>query len=167
MTARWLGMVVTALFATAGVARADEAPSAAGFWVTQDHGAVVDIEPCEGGLCGFIVGLRLDHPPNELIKDVHNPDPAKRADPICGLALMGSLKHVKGSAAKWDDGWIYDPESGSTYTVEAQLKGTDVLKLRGYLGISLFGRTETWTREPIDSAAKNRCVAPEPPPSPS
>ncbi len=142
-----------------GPARADDAPaSAAGFWVTQDHGGVVEIAPCDGGLCGFIVGLRTDHPPDALVIDVHNPDPAKRKNPICGLPLMGNLKAVKSNPAKWSDGWVYDPESGGTYKAEMQLNGPDVLKLRGFIGISLFGRTETWTRETGDH--KNRCVAP-------
>jgi uncharacterized protein (DUF2147 family) len=146
------------LCASPGIARAVDTASAVGFWVTQDHGGVVSIVPCDGGLCGYIVGLRTDHPPNALINDVHNPDPAKRADPICGLGLMGSLKVVKSHPDRWDGGWVYDPESGSTYKAEMQLDGPNVLKLRGYLGISLFGRTETWTRETGDS--HNRCAAP-------
>jgi uncharacterized protein (DUF2147 family) len=145
-----------ALCLSAASARADDPSSAVGFWVTQDHGGVINIVPCDAGLCGYIVGLRTDHPAGALVSDVHNPDPAKRNEPICGLHLMGDLKAVKGSAAKWDGGWVYDPESGSTYKAEMQLSGPNVLKLRGYLGITLFGRTETWKRESGD--AKNRCA---------
>ena len=79
-------LVAVVSCAVAGLARADQEPaSAAGFWVTQDHGGVVEITPCDGRLCGFIVGLRTDHPPDALVIDVHNPDPAKRNNPICGL----------------------------------------------------------------------------------
>jgi uncharacterized protein (DUF2147 family) len=150
-------LVAAGSYACAGLAQADDAPpSAAGFWVTQDHGGVVRIAPCDNGLCGFIVGLRTDHSPDALIIDSHNPDPAKRGNPICGLPLMGNLKAVKSNPTKWNDGWVYDPESGSTYKAEMQLAGPDVLKLRGFIGISLFGRTETWTRE--SGEQKNRCV---------
>lgn len=150
-------MLAAAISMLAGAAYADE-PSAIGFWVTPDHGAVVNITSCDSGLCGHLVGLRNDHKPGEVPKDVHDPDVAKRNDPMCGLMLMGSLKPVKGSATKWENGWVYDPESGSTYTAEMRLDGPDKLKLRGYLGISLFGRTQDWTREAGET--KNRCTVP-------
>jgi len=137
---------------------AADAPSATGFWVTQDHGAVVDIEPCGSGLCGTLVGLRTDHKPGDQLVDLHNSDPAKRNDPLCGMVLMGSMKPAMGTSGKWADGWVYDPDSGNTYSGQMQLDGPDTLKLRGYVGISLFGRTETWTRETGET--KNRCVRP-------
>lgn len=144
------------LLATDSV-RAD-LPSAVGFWVTQEHGAVVQIEPCDSGLCGKLVGLSTDHADGDVPLDVKNPDAAKRNRPRCGLMLMGSMKPAKDNAGKWEDGWVYDPESGNTYSGSMRLDGADTLKLRGYIGISLFGRTETWTRE--SGASKNRCVPP-------
>jgi uncharacterized protein (DUF2147 family) len=48
--------------------------------------------------------------------------------------------------AEYVDGFVYNPEDGGTYKVKAELGGTDSLKVRGYLGISLFGQTKTWTR---------------------
>ena len=151
-------MVAIAAFSVlTGAARAQQ-PSAIGFWVTPSHGAVVEISQCESGLCGRLVGLRTDHQPGEVPKDVHNSDPAKRGEPLCGLMMMGSLTPAKGSAPKWEGGWVYDPESGSTYKGEMHLEGADKLKLRGYVGISLFGRTQDWTREAGE--AKNRCAPP-------
>lgn len=142
----------------AGTALADE-PSAVGYWVTPEGGSVVQVVPCDSGLCGSIVGLRLSRKPGDVPFDQHNPDVAKRSQPLCGLMMMGGLKPVKNSNAKWEDGWVYDPDAGSTYTAEMKLDGPDTLKLRGYLGISLFGRTMTWTRESGDT--KNRCTAPK------
>jgi uncharacterized protein (DUF2147 family) len=150
-------LAASAICAIGGVAAAQQ-PSAIGFWVTADHGAVVQIEPCASGLCGHLIGLRTDHQPGTSDLDTENPDPAKRTNPRCGLLLMGGLKPVEGKPGKWADGWVYDPESGSTYTGKMQLDGADTLKLRGYIGISLFGRTETWTRE--SGETKNRCVPP-------
>jgi len=144
------------LCAAAGVAAADQ-PVATGFWVTADHGAVVQIEACASGLCGHLVGLRTNHKPGDSLVDSENPDAGKRSVPLCGLNLMGSLKPTK-APGKWEDGWVYDPESGRTYTAQMQLDGPDTLKLRGYIGISLFGRTETWIRETGEN--KNRCVPP-------
>ena len=141
--------------ATAAVA---EEPGAVGYWITPDHGAVVQVSQCGEALCGTVVGLRTDRKANEEPLDSQNSDPAKRSRPRCGLLMMGSLKPASGSTTKWGDGWVYDPESGSTYSAQMQLDGPNTLNLRGYMGISLLGRTQTWTRETGDS--KNRCTPP-------
>jgi uncharacterized protein (DUF2147 family) len=44
------------------------------------------------------------------------------------------------------DGYVYNPEDGGTYRVKTELTSSELLKVRGYLGISLFGETKTWTR---------------------
>jgi uncharacterized protein (DUF2147 family) len=150
-------LLAAALLVPTGMAFADE-PSAVGFWVTPDHGAVINIAPCDAGLCGHLVGLRDDHKPGDVPRDDKNPDKSLRNTPMCGLVMMGGLKPVKGKSTEWDSGWVYDPESGDTYKAEMHLDGVDTLKLRGYLGISLFGRTQQWTRETGDT--KNRCKPP-------
>jgi uncharacterized protein (DUF2147 family) len=150
-------IAATVISALAGVAKAD-APAAVGFWVTPNHGAVVEVTPCDTGLCGRLVGLRTDHKPGDVPRDSHNSDKAKQSTPICGLAMMGALKPIQGSTTEWDGGWVYDPESGSTYKAEMHLDGPDTLKLRGYIGLSLFGRTQDWTRE--TGEVKNRCAPP-------
>jgi uncharacterized protein (DUF2147 family) len=157
-TLAWVAGLAGATALLAGAAIADDAPSAAGFWITPDHGAVVNIVPCDSGMCGYIVGLRTDHAPGDVPRDVKNHDPAKRNEPTCGLMMMGSLKPAAGTPGKWEGGWVYDPDSGDTYTAQMQLDGANTLNLRGYLGISLFGRTQTWTRETGET--KNRCTKP-------
>ena len=153
----WISALVPALMISAAAGAAESA-SAVGFWVTQDHGAVVAIEPCSSGLCGHLVGLRTDRPPGEVSVDDRNPDAAKRNVPRCGLLLMGSMKPAGDTPGKWQDGWVYDPESGNTYSGTIRLEGPNTLRLRGYVGIPLLGRTEIWTRESGD--AKNRCTPP-------
>jgi uncharacterized protein (DUF2147 family) len=46
---------------------------------------------------------------------------------------------------RWTGGEIYDPKSGKTYSCNMKLKANK-LEIRGYVGLSLFGRTTTWTR---------------------
>jgi uncharacterized protein (DUF2147 family) len=46
----------------------------------------------------------------------------------------------------WRNGKIYDPDSGKTYSAKATLASHDQLDLRGFIGVSLIGRTEKWTR---------------------
>jgi uncharacterized protein (DUF2147 family) len=157
MRQSWIAGAAALLCVGSGGASADES-SPAGFWVTPEGGAVVEIAACPSGLCGHLVGLRADHAANEVMVDNRNPDPSKRNNPRCGLMLMGSMKPAKSEPGKWEDGWVYDPESGNTYTGYMRLDGPNTLKLRGYVGISLFGRTETWTRETGEN--KNRCTPP-------
>jgi len=127
-----------------------------GFWVTPDGSWVVEITPCISGFCGQLVGLNKSASPTALRLDAHNPDPAKHDRPLCGLLLMGSFKPTKGDAGKWEDGWVYDPQSGETYSGRMWLDGPFRLKVRRYLIIPLFGRNETFTRE---TGSINRCSA--------
>jgi uncharacterized protein (DUF2147 family) len=46
----------------------------------------------------------------------------------------------------WKDGRIYDPKNGKTYNVKMTLTSPNEISMRGFIGVSLFGRTEVWTR---------------------
>ena len=75
--------------------------------------------------------------------DKENPDPALRTRPDLGLELLKDFTYDGDNV--YEDGTIYDPKSGKTYSCKMTVEGTQ-LKIRGYVGISLFGRTEVWTR---------------------
>jgi len=47
---------------------------------------------------------------------------------------------------EWGKGQIYDARDGHAYSLNVQLKKHDTLHLRGYIGLSLFGKTTSWTR---------------------
>jgi uncharacterized protein (DUF2147 family) len=74
--------------------------------------------------------------------DKNNPDAALRTRPVLNLEL---LKDFTYSGTTYEDGTIYDPKSGKIYSCKMTLSD-NTLKIRGYIGISLFGRTEVWTR---------------------
>jgi uncharacterized protein (DUF2147 family) len=76
--------------------------------------------------------------------DKNNPDNSKRNQSVVGLLILKEFKFDGDD--EWEDGDIYDPESGKTYSCYLSLKDKHNLKVRGYVGISLFGRTEVWTR---------------------
>jgi uncharacterized protein (DUF2147 family) len=76
--------------------------------------------------------------------DANNPDKTKRKNPVNGLQILKGFKFDGDD--EWKGGDIYDPESGKTYSSYITLKDKNTLKVRGYVGISLFGRTEVWTR---------------------
>ena len=76
-------------------------------------------------------------------RDIHNKNPKLRDRSVVGIVLMWNLRYDDG---EYVDGYVYNPEDGGTYRVKTELSGTESLKVRGYLGISLFGETKTWTR---------------------
>jgi uncharacterized protein (DUF2147 family) len=122
-----------------------------GVWYAEGGAAKVGIERCdEAKLCGRVLWLRspLDEDGCPL-RDVHNPDPALRARQVEGLeVLRGLMQRADGT---WTDGSIYDPASGYTYRCQLSLDGNDRLRLRGYVGVPLIGRTTTWTRVGAES----------------
>jgi uncharacterized protein (DUF2147 family) len=61
-----------------------------------------------------------------------------------GMVLMKDFEYDAKNV--WDDGEIYDPKSGKTYSCKMTLIDPDRLEVRGYIGISLIGRTDNWTR---------------------
>ena len=76
--------------------------------------------------------------------DAKNPDKSLRSRPLMGMVVLTGLKS-KGND-KFDGGKIYDPQTGNNYSCKAELKGANVLALRGFIGVALMGRTDTWTR---------------------
>lgn len=82
-------------------------------------------------------------------------DPTKR-DAICtecpgddkGKPIMGLviLKDLKKDGKEYSGGTIMDPNNGKVYKSYIELDGANTLKVRGYVGFSLLGRTQSWTR---------------------
>ena len=80
--------------------------------------------------------------------DKNNPDPALQARPIMGLDLMMGFKFDgKGT---WKKGTIYDPDNGKTYKCKIKIGDDGVLNVRGFIGISMLGRTSLWTSVEVD-----------------
>lgn len=75
--------------------------------------------------------------------DKNNPDPALRSRPDLGLELLKDFAFDGHDV--YSGGTVYDPKNGKTYSCKMTLDG-NTLKIRGYIGISLFGRSVTWTR---------------------
>ena len=77
-------------------------------------------------------------------RDRENPDKALRDRPIQGLVFMTGFRYD--GDGKWKGGKVYDAESGKTYSCKMTLKDRDTLEIRGYIGVSLLGRNQTWKR---------------------
>lgn len=76
-------------------------------------------------------------------KDAKNPDAKLRERKIQGLEILTNFSK---DGDTYEGGQIYDPKSGKTYSCKMTVKGKDKLDIRGYMGVSLLGRTETWKR---------------------
>ncbi|MES2447538.1 MAG: DUF2147 domain-containing protein [Bacteroidota bacterium] len=84
--------------------------------------------------------------PNENGKpkvDVKNPNANLRAKPILGLEIVKDFVYED---KEYIDGKVYDPKTGKTYSGKMTLEGANKLNMRGFIGISLIGRTEAWKR---------------------
>ena len=79
--------------------------------------------------------------------DEKNPDPDLRKRPIVGIDLLADFRYDE-EGARWFDGTIYDAKSGKTYKCRLWFEDDDsgALWARGYIGISLLGRTELFQR---------------------
>ncbi len=75
--------------------------------------------------------------------DAKNPDEKLQKRPLLNLEILKDFIYEDG---KWTNGSIYDPKSGKEYSCNMSLKSADVLNVRGYVGISLLGRSETFRR---------------------
>jgi len=125
--------------------REASAATPVGLWYAEGGAAQVAIEPCGGALCGRVVWLRSPLADDGCaLRDRHNPDPSLRRRTVVGLEVLHGLQS-RGDGT-WSDGRIYDPSTGTTYTCQLTLDGENRLRLRGYVGVPLFGRTTTWTR---------------------
>lgn len=103
----------------------------------------MEITECEGDLCGRVVWLRspLDEDGCEL-RDRNNPNSELRARSVLGLEILRAAS-VTASGDAAERCTVYDPVSGRTSHCQLWLDGVDRLRLRGYLGVPLFGRTAT------------------------
>ena len=126
-------------------ASAQSAEAVLGKWHTEEQKATVEIYRCDNAYCGKIVALKSPNNPDGSPKlDLNNPDESLQSRPIIGTNILNSLQYEGDN--EWEDGQIYDPESGKTYSCLMRLKDPNTLEVRGFIGISLVGRSQTWTR---------------------
>src|SRR6516165_6906541 len=113
-------------------------PGPVGAWVTAGGDAVIQIYECGDSLCGAISGMVLapaDRTPVDWLGQTQ-----------CGLVIVRTVATpTQGGDPAWF-GSITDPRDGSVYHARLTLDGNGNLQLRGYVGLPIFGRTQTWTR---------------------
>ncbi len=115
-----------------------------GTWTNEDKEARFQIYKCGEKLCGKIIWLKEPLLNGKPKTDSKNPDEKLRNQPILGMVFLKNFQYV--GENKWDNGTIYDPKSGKTYSCYMKILDKDKMEVKGYIGISLIGRSQTWTR---------------------
>jgi uncharacterized protein (DUF2147 family) len=141
-----LSLAVILGFILQSFADTKEADRILGNWFTENNKSKIEIYKKDGKYFGKIVWLKV--PNNEEGKpkvDKHNPNTEERTKPLLGLNLLKGFVYDEDDV--WNDGYIYNPEDGKTYTCKMTLEEDGkTLNVRGYVGISLFGKTTVWKR---------------------
>jgi|SRR5690348_12036908 len=137
-----LALVLTAAYAATGTA------TPVGTWTQVDDAtgkpkSIIEIsEQPDGTLQGVVKEVLFsDQGTNPICKKCEG---ERHNQPVVGMTIMWG---VKKDGDQWDGGQILDPNNGKTYKVK--LKPTDngqKLDVRGYVGMPLLGRTQTWIR---------------------
>ena len=115
-----------------------------GTWLTGDEKGHVQIYKQNGGYFGKIVWIKEPLKDGKPVLDTKNPDPKKRSQPVMGLVFLRNFAYEGDDV--WEGGKIYDPESGKDYSCKMTLRNENTLDVRGFIGFSLLGRTDTWKR---------------------
>ena len=152
MKKAFVAFVLAAAGLMSSAALAQNSEAIAGKWWNQEKDAQIEIYVCDAKYCGKIVWLKNPDYPADDSKgmggkprvDRENPEPSKRETPILGMNLLTGFSHSGGNL--WEGGQIYDPREGKTYKCKMTLENPDRLKVRGFIGISLIGKTNEWAR---------------------
>lgn len=118
-----------------------------GVWLNEPGDAKIEVYKQNGKYFGKIIWLKNDKEedgstPN---RDNNNPDESLQNRRVVGINILTNLVW-DADDKEYDDGEIYDPRSGSTYSLYGYIQNDGKLFLKGYIGFSLIGRSTTWTR---------------------
>ncbi|MDC1451192.1 DUF2147 domain-containing protein [Vicingaceae bacterium] len=117
-----------------------------GIWEPSHGKAKVKVEKIGEKYYGKIVWLRepIDPETNGPKLDKNNPDENLQNKPLRGFRILKDFQFTDKN--EWTEGTIYDPENGNTYSCIIKMTDDNTLDIRGYIGVSVLGRTDIWKR---------------------
>jgi len=140
--------VALALIALSSLAQAQQA-SPVGLWKTIDDDgktekSLVRISEAGGVLTGSIEKV-FEAGKQSAVCDKCTDD--RKNKPIVGLQIIRNVRQNADDKMLWDGGEVLDPEDGKTYKTRLKpIDGGKKMELRGYVGVPMFGRSQTWVR---------------------
>lgn len=122
-----------------------QSQSVIGKWKTIDDAtgeakSIVEVFSKSGKIYAKVVDILDPATKNNLCKQCSGDDKNK---PILGLTI---IKGLSKDGSEYNSGEILDPKNGKLYKCALTLESKDKLKVRGYIGFSLLGRTQYWHR---------------------
>ena len=140
-------ITTTLLFAFVGLlAFSQTNADIVGEWYNAEKDAVITLFEENETVSGKITWMQFPNDDNGNPKtDPLNPDEKLKSRARMGMVMMSGFAYNEDNV--WDDGELYDPNKGKTYSGMMTLKDVNTLDLRGYIGFSFIGRSSTWTRK--------------------
>ncbi len=143
-------LAVACLLAGAAFGAAAQASSPVGVWKTVDDAtkkekSLVRIVEANGVYIGQVEKLLdPDSPKDAVCKDCSDD---RKDKPILGMTIIRNMKQSADDKAVFEGGDILDPNNGKVYKSKLKLVDNGAkLDVRGYIGLPMLGRTQTWTR---------------------
>ncbi len=120
-----------------------------GIWLTGSGKGKVEIFKKGDHFHGKIVWLKepTDPATNKPKTDLKHPNKSMHSRSLLGLQNLWGFVY-KGDNT-WEEGHIYDPNNGKEYKCVITLKDKNKIDVRGFIGITLIGRTDSWTRSKL------------------
>jgi uncharacterized protein (DUF2147 family) len=143
------GIIATvfAFMALTGFDRTVTSQTIVGVWESEEKNLQIEMFDDHGEVAGIMIYFKCSS--DDVMrnsKDTENPDEALTSRSLLGLKLVTELDY-KG-AGVWDDGKIYDPNSGNTYEARIHLTGPNTAVVRGYWKFKWIGRSMVFNRKP-------------------
>lgn len=133
------------IFSFNSVAKAQSADDVTGKWQSAHGNGKIQIYKRGDLYFGKIIWLKEPNDQSGKPKlDIENPSKEAQSNPVVGLEVLKGFIY-KGDGL-WTNGKIYDPKSGNTYNGQMNLNEPNKLNIRSFFGLSILGRTETWSR---------------------
>ena len=138
----------------ASSARAFDPTSAAGMWQKVEDGkpALYVLVIDHNGIFEGVMAKLFPEPGEDTDRRCTGCTDDRKDQPWLGISFIRDMKR---NGMVYEGGNVLDPRNGKIYSAKMTLSGDgQSLTLRGYLGISLLGRDETWTRLPDTAMAQ-------------
>lgn len=121
-----------------------EADFILGTWLSENKEGKILVYKEKDKYFGKVSWIKRKNADNSAILDFKNPDPVLKKQEVLGLVILKGFNFAGDDL--WNGGTIYDPLSGNTYSSRIVKASSTVIKIRGFIGLPMFGRTTVWTR---------------------